>query len=158
MPWNILTSDQVLTPGRGLSPNEIAFIQSNLGGANAASQVLANLLADEIASAQGGIIAGGSQQGPVGTIPDQLRPDIITIVIWRLLNSYPALKALQTDFRKAAYQDAREKMDNVANGKIKIELPSAGTAQTNPAPVNAVETVRPGRRVFTHEFDKLGNT
>ena len=153
--WNPVTPQQALT---GFSPQETAFLQNNLGGQQAALDAIAPFLNDEIAALQGACIAGGSQQGPVGTVPDQLRPDLFAIVRWRLLLSYPSLKSLQTDARKDAFTRAEAKLSDVANSKLKIELPPATQAQTNPAPVNAVQVVRPGRHVETHEYDKLGST
>jgi hypothetical protein len=153
--WNTLSASQILT---GFSPQEIAFLQNNLGGQQAALDALAPFINDEIAALQGAVIAGGSQQGQPGTVPDQLRPDFVAIVRWRLLLSYPSLKSLQTDARKDAFTRAQDKISEVANGRLKVELPPASQAQANPAPVNAVQTVRPGRHVTTHEFDKLGST
>jgi hypothetical protein len=153
--WNTLSASQILT---GFSPQEIAFLQNNLGGQQAALDAITPIISDEIAALQGAVIAGGSQQGPVGTVPDQLRPDLVAIVRWRLLLTYPSLKSLQTDSRKDAFARAQDKISEVANGRLKVELPPASQAQVNPAPVNAVQTVRPGRHVTTHEFDKLGST
>jgi hypothetical protein len=130
----------------------------NLGGVAAAQTAIQPFIDDETAALQGAVIAGGSQQGPVGTVPDQFRPDIIAIIAWRLLLSYPSLKSLQTDARKDAFTRASEKITDVANGKFKVELPDPSAAQTNPAPVNAVQVVRPGRQVNTTDFDGLGNT
>ncbi len=148
MPWQAITADQALA---GFSPQERGFLANTFGSLQAVSDAAATIVTDEVSALQGAVIAGGGRQGPVGTTPDQLRPDVLAIIRWRLLLTYPSLKLLQTDARKAAFDTATDKITKVANGDLKVELPDSATAQNNRAPVDGIQVASADRRQFTRK-------
>lgn len=150
MPWRTITSDDITND---LTPVEIAALQ-NLQGAN---DQLAVKLTDTINEVRDAIVAGGGQLDQDGTVPDLLRNDTINITRWHWLISFPQLKSLQTAARQSAFLASRARIDNVSTGKPKVP-PPANPLTTTVSPVNAVAVARPGRRLRTHTFDRLGET
>lgn len=120
MSWAILTTDDVLGE---FTPQETATLKNIQG----AVERLPGILANTIAVARGSIRAGGYSLGTEGTVPDQLRLDIIAIARWRWLAAFPQMKALQTDARKAAHDDAQANLKDVSNQKLNVEAPDADT-------------------------------
>ncbi len=149
MSWNGITTADVLEE---FTPQEIAALNGLQGG----QENLAPILGRVVNAARGSIIAGGNRLGPEGTVPDQLRGEIIDIARWRWLISLPQMQRLQSAPRQAAFESAKATLEGVSKGEIRIEVPPNAMAQA--APVNAVATVRRGRRVRTESFDKLGET
>ncbi len=150
MSWSVITESEVLEE---FNPKEQALI-ANIQ--NAADN-LAPILQRVVNAARACVVAGGSQVDQPGTIPDQLRMDVISIARWKWLISLPQVnETLQSANRKNAHDDAMKRLDDVAAGKIKIELPANPVMQD--APVNAVATPRPGRRVNVEGFDRMGTS
>jgi uncharacterized protein YggE len=58
-------------------------------------------------------------------------------------------KTLQSDARKAAHDDAMKRLDKIAAGDLKVELPSTPIATT--APGNAVEVASKQDRFATRD-------
>ena len=114
MSWNTIAASDVLTE---FTPQE----QASLNAIQGSSGNLGSILTNVIALARGNIRAGGYTLAPGSTIPDQLRLDVIAIARWRWLASLPALKSIQTDYRKEQYTEAMKRLDMVANQKINIE-------------------------------------
>lgn len=152
MSWNPIAIQDVLDE---FTPQEQAALQNIQGS----SLVFARILAKAVGSARGKIAAGGNQLDEDGTIPDQMRSEVIDITRWRWLISFPTLKALQTKERKDAYDEAMSALREISkkNSDIKVELPNAATAQNNPSPVNSIAQVsgsgKCGRQ-FTRERTK----
>ena len=137
-----------------LTPIESATIQ----GVQGADDKLAGILDNVINAARGAIVAGGGQLDQPGLVPDQLRADVIAIARWKWLISLPDLgEGFQSKNRKEAHDDAQKRLDGVSTGKPKIELPANPLTGVK-APVNAVGIARPGRRINTGSFDRLGST
>lgn len=154
MSWNPLASSDVLNE---FTPVE----QATLNGLQGAAGNLDAIVANVINAVRGSIVAGGNQLGPVATVPDQLRSEVIAIARWKWLASFPQLKSLQTDARRIAAQDAQALVNLVSSEKAdrpRIEIPAAGTAVATQAPVGAVASARPGLRVHRHGYHKLGST
>ncbi|HLX70776.1 MAG TPA: hypothetical protein VKV04_14200 [Verrucomicrobiae bacterium] len=150
MSWSVITESEVLEE---FNPKEQALI-ANIQ--NAADN-LAPILQRVVNAARACVVAGGSQVDQPGTIPDQLRMDVISIARWKWLISLPQVnETLQSANRKNAHDDAMKRLDDVAAGKIKIELP--GNPVVQDAPVNAVATPRSGRRVNVEGFDRMGTS
>jgi hypothetical protein len=144
MPWNAITVDDVLSE---FNPTE----QAKINAIQNAVDNLTPILSRAVNAARGSIIAGGNPVDAAGTIPDQLRPEVIAIARWRWLVALPGVnEALQSKDRRAAHDDAMKRLDDVAARKIKVELPGVGGA-----PVNAVAVARPGRKVDPGAFDKM---
>jgi hypothetical protein len=151
MPWNNITTDDLMSQFNAQERSVLANLQ---GGADS----LAPILANTVLKVRGACVAGGSQVGPNGTVPDQLKIETIGLTLWFWLNSFVKIPALQTDGRKRNYTDAQAALAQVSRGEIKIEIPLNGTALSNPAPVNAAATVRRGRRVHERDYDGLSTT
>ena len=150
MSWSVITETDVLSE---FNPKEQALI-ANIQ--NAADN-LAPILQRVVNAARACVVAGGSQVDQPGTIPDQLRMDVIAVARWKWLISLPQVnETLQSINRKNAHDDAMKRLDDVAAGKIKIELPANPVVQD--APVNAIATPRPGRRVHVEGFDRMGTS
>lgn len=149
MPWNPITDADVLAEFTTVEQNVLKSIS---GGANQLPGILTSVLN----AARGAIIAGGNQVGPVGTIADQVREDVIALARWKWLTSYAALKSMQTEARKQAATDAQERLDKISTGKPKIELPTVAVATL--APVGAVALARPGIRVHPRQYNKIIGT
>ena len=97
-----------------------------------ASNTLAGILDRTVRAARGAILAGGNTVSATdGTIPDQVRADVVAIARWKWLISFPAMRNMQTGERKQDASDAQARLDNIANGKPKVEAPTDPQAQTN---------------------------
>lgn len=117
MSWTALTAEHVLeefTPQEQATLKLIQNSQDNLPA----------IVARSMAEVRGAIESGGYPLGATGTIPDSLHSDAIAIARWRFLIAMPQLKALQTAERKAAYDDARNKLADIAKGKTGVEDPT----------------------------------
>ena len=144
MPWSTIAITDVLDE---LSPQEATAFNTIQGQSTTQSNILTRVVNE----ARGAIRAGGNEMDAEGTIPDQVRNDVIDICIWRWLKKYPALKQFQTKDRKDAYDEAKKKLNDLSkkDSEYRIELPNAATAEGNPAPVNAVSVVTKTRRQMT---------
>jgi hypothetical protein len=135
MSWQVITSDEVLQEWNTKEPELIQNQQ-------AAQDNLPAILERVVNATRSCVIAGGGRLDQAGTIPDQLREEVIAIARWRLLLSLPEVnESILSKSRKDAYDDAIKRIDLVAKGEIKIELP--GQALDVASPANAIE-VAPG--------------
>jgi len=148
MPWNMLQTTDVTAE---ILPDEVTLLTSIQGSTG----ILSALLATVLAELQAQILVGGNQVGPAGTIPDQMRGDAIAIVRWRWFCSLPKTD-LQSEFRRQQYSEAMKRLEKIREGKEKVEIPANPQRVTGPS--FRVQTVRPGHRLRTHDFDKLGET
>ena len=103
MPWRPLTIADLT---QRLTISE----QAMLVNASGQKPVLPYLLADGIGVFNGALLAIGNQVGPAGTVPDQLRNDIIGYILGLLFRTVPTLKAFYSDARKDAYREAGDKL------------------------------------------------
>ena len=101
---------------------------SKLQAASGDETKLAEILSRTVAAVRGSISASGYRLDAAGTIPDQLRLDVVAIARWRWLISFPALASLQTDARKADHERAQDRLDQIARGEFPIEAPAAASA------------------------------
>ena len=119
--------------------------QQTLAGLQAADGLPA-ILATVVLAVRGSIIAGGNAldtTSPV-SIPDQVRSHVIALVRWKWLISFPKLKSMQTDERKAAAKDAEDLFQLIASqnpNRPRIESPTGASPLTAPA-------IKPARRFF----------
>ncbi len=140
MPWNTFTDQDVLA--EGFSATELAALKSIQGADN-----LATIVGAVVTSIRGAVIAGGNRLDKSGLIPDQLRQEAVDIARWRILVSFPQLKALQTKERKDAHDAAKTTLKEIAKGEIRIELPATPT--TDPGPTGQIKLVTRDKRTFT---------
>ena len=79
-----------------------------------------------------------------GTIPPGEKNRAIALARWKYLLALPTGKALQTEERKKAHDDAEAYFLQIAQRKV--------------AHAGAVSLGRPGRHLYTRSFDALGQT
>jgi hypothetical protein len=148
MSWNTLATTDVTAE---ILPDEVTALNTIQGSSNILSGILANVIAEVQAS----ILVGGNQIGQSGTVPDQIREDVISIVRWKWFASLPKT-GLQSDFRRQQYDEAVKRLGNIRNGSEKVEIPL--NPQNVAGPSFRVEMIRRGHRLDTHSFDTLGET
>lgn len=123
MPWNSLAASDV---ENDLLPDEIAIVNAIQG----ASSELGVITTRVINEARAKITVGGNNLDAAGTVPDQLRNEIIDIIVWRWFTSLPTTD-LASDARKKKYEDAMERFRDVEAGKdkdgrpVKVEFPAS---------------------------------
>ncbi len=148
MPWNTLATTDVTAE---ILPDEVAALNTVQGSTG----ILAGILGNVIAEVQAGILVGGNQIGPSGTVPDQIREEVISIVRWKWFASLPKTD-LQSDFRRQQYDEAVKRLGNIRDGSEKVEIPLNPQNVTGPS--FRMEMIRRGHRLDTHSFDTLGET
>jgi hypothetical protein len=148
MPWNTLATTDVTAE---ILPDEVAALNTVQGS----TSILAGILANVIAEVQSSILVGGNQIGQSGTVPDQIREDVIAMVRWRWFASLPKTD-LQSDFRRQQYDEAVKRMGSIRKGSEKVEIPLE--PQNVSGPSFRVEKIRRGHRLDTNSFDTLGET
>ena len=148
MPWNTLATTDITAE---ILPDEVTML-NNIQGS---SSILAAILSSVTAEIQSGILVGGNQIGQPGTVPDQIRSDAIALVRWKWFCSLPKTD-LQSDFRRAQYDEAVKRMEKIREGGEKVEFPA--NPQNVAGPSFRMEAIRRGHRLSTHSFDKLGET
>lgn len=93
MAWRALTAaDSAFTPAE----------LNTLRGMDGTLTKLTDRLASQVKRWIGAMNAAGYQVIQDGTVPDQLRDEIIDGAVWRWLKDFPQLKTMQTDARKVA--------------------------------------------------------
>ncbi len=148
MSWNTLATTDITAE---ILPDEVTMLNTIQGS----TSILTTILATVTAELQSQILVGGNQIGQSGTVPDQIRGDAIAIVRWRWFNSLPKTD-LQSEFRRAQYDDAVKRMRKIREGMEKVEIPAQPQSVTGPS--FRMEAIRRGHRLDTHSFDKLGET
>lgn len=149
--WETLTNETIADR---FNPDEMAALTSMQGG----KDQLSGVLTDTIDAVRGQIKAGGGQVGPDGMTPKSLKREIVSIVIWDWLTGYSKNDKLQTDARKNKYAEAIAKLEKIAKGELKVELPDPGQTDSQQAPVNGIALIRPGRHTHTRQFDGEGTS
>jgi hypothetical protein len=148
MAWNTLATTDVTAE---ILPDEVAALNAIQGS----TSILSGILTNVVAEAQASILVGGNQIGQSGTVPDQIREDVIAIVRWKWFASLPTTD-LQSEFRRQQYEEATKRLGRIRNGEEKVEIPLNPQNVTGPS--FRVETIRRGHRLDTHSFDTLGET
>lgn len=148
MSWSTITAEEVLEE---FTPSEKAIIEAISGSTTG----LAAILDRAVGSARGSMLAGGNRVAADGTIPDQVRPEIIAMARWRWITSLPKSGlALATEARKDAYREALELFKEIARGEVKVELPDVAIAAATPD--NAVQVASAAdRRANATKLDGL---
>jgi hypothetical protein len=148
MSWNTLATTDVTAE---ILPAEVTALNTIQGS----SSILAGILANVIAEVQASILVGGNQIGQSGTVPDQIREDVIALVRWKWFASLPQTD-LQSEFRRQQYDEAVKRLGNIRSGGEKVEIPL--DPQNVSGPSFRMETIRRGHKLDTHSFDTLGET
>ncbi|HEX3717841.1 MAG TPA: hypothetical protein VH595_07720 [Verrucomicrobiae bacterium] len=148
MSWNPIAITDVTAE---ILPDEVTALNTVQGS----SAILAGILTNVVAEAQSSILVGGNQIGQSGTVPDQIREDVIALVRWKWFASLPKTD-LQSDFRRDQYNEAVKRLESIRTGREKVEIPL--NPQNVAGPSFRVELVRRGHRLETHSFDTLGET
>jgi len=148
MSWNTLATTDVTAE---ILPDEVTALNTIQGS----SGILAGILANMIAEVQSSILVGGNQIGQSGTVPDQIREDVIALVRWKWFASLPRTD-LQSELRRQQYDEAVKRLGNIRNGSEKVEIPT--DPQNVSGPSFRMDMIRRGHRLDTHSFDTLGET
>jgi hypothetical protein len=148
MSWNTLATTDVTAE---ILPDEVTALNTIQGS----SGILAGIMANMIAEVQSSILVGGNQIGQSGTVPDQIREDVIALVRWKWFASLPRTD-LQSDFRRQQYDEAVKRLGNIRDGSEKVEIPT--DPQNVSGPSFRMDMIRRGHRLDTHSFDTLGET
>jgi hypothetical protein len=110
MPWRVLTSNDVVLGAR-LTPAEVAALNS----AQNSTAGLNNSLDLTVKKFIGAVSAAGYPVNNDGSVPDQLRGDIIAQTVWHWLTGFPKLPQFKTDERKAADAAAQRIFERVCS-------------------------------------------
>jgi len=148
MSWNTLATTDITAE---ILPDEVTMLNTIQGS----SSILSTILGTVTAEIQAQILVGGNQIGQPGTVPDQIRSDAIALVRWKWFCSLPKTD-LQSEFRRAQYDEAVKRLEKIREGREKVEIPTQPQNVTGPS--FRMETIRRGHRVGTRSFDKLGET
>jgi hypothetical protein len=146
--WNPLAPTDITAE---ILPDEVTLLNTIQGS----SSILSAILSTVTAEIQAGILVGGNQIGQPGTVPDQIRSDAIALARWKWFCSLPKTD-LQSDFRRAQYDEAVKRMEKIRAGQEKVEFPAQPQNVTGPS--FRMEAIRRGHRLDTASFDKLGET
>jgi len=126
MPWSAIQVAEVLEE---FTPAEAATLQN----IQQSDTSLPGILRRVVRAARGSISAGGNPLDTTAeTIPDQIRDDVVALARWKWLTGFPALKSMQTKGRADAAAAAQTRLDNIASGDIKVELPPSATSASAP--------------------------
>jgi hypothetical protein len=98
--------------------------------ADAGQDKLPGIVAELVSSVVGIVAQKNRPLGPDGTIPDDLRHDVIHLAVEHYLLKIPA--ALVTEARKSAAEEARKKLIRVEKGEYRPIRPD-GTFPGGPA-------------------------
>jgi hypothetical protein len=146
--WNTLATTDITAE---ILPDEVTALNTIQGS----TTILSTILSTMVAEIQAQILVGGNQIDQPGKVPDQIRSDAIALVRWKWFCSLPKTD-LQSDFRRAQYDEAVKRMTKIREGKEKVEIPAQPQSVTGPS--FRMEAIRRGHRLGTHTFDKLGET
>lgn len=150
MSWRTITEADLFEQ---LTPGETAQLQ-NIAGS---TQTAANRLGDSVRKFRGAIRAGGQDVDTTdGTIPDDVRDNVVDHARWQFLISFPQLKLLQTPERKEVFQEALKVLEALRKpGAFNVENPGDATADPSAAPSfgerGGSATNDPCARDFTRE-------
>ena len=148
MSWNTLATTDITAE---ILPDEVTMLNTIQGSSSILSTILATVTAEILAQ----ILVGGNQIGQPGTVPDQIRSDAIALVRWKWFCSLPKTD-LQSEFRRAQYDEAVKRLEKIREGREKVEIPTQPQNVTGPS--FRMQAIRRGHRVGTRSFDKLGET
>ncbi len=114
MSWIAITDAEVLDE---ITPAENATLRNIQGAVDKLPRILQRV----IAKFRGAIQAGGQTLGDAGTLPDSIVDDVVAYARWRFLNSIGAAKSMQTEERKAAYEEAISVLEQLRKGELTVE-------------------------------------
>jgi hypothetical protein len=115
---------------------------------------LGDIVAEAIETFRDAIRSSGQPLGPAGTIPLSLKRYVLDWAVWAFVSRGVAKNpAIQDDARKDANDRAEKILFKILNQELKVSADDPAATITLGAAV-----VRPGRRVRTGSFDKLGES
>lgn len=126
MAWRILTSADVLNK---FTTNEVTLLKNSAGSV---VDKLTTHLNDTIGKFLGAMSANGHSVRAGGSVPDQVRDNILAYATWTWLNDFSGLKTHCTDAREMAYEKACTVFDKLCQNTFgAIETPN------NPGPISS---------------------
>ncbi len=115
---------------------------------------LAIIVAECVDIFRDAIRSSGQPLGPDGTIPLSLRTYVLSRAVWLFVSrGLPENKAVQSPSRQKEGDRAEDVLQQIIDKKLKV-IANDPTQTIS----HGVSIVRPGRRVRTDSFDKLGET
>jgi hypothetical protein len=145
MSWIIITDTDVLDE---ITPAENATLKNIQG----ATDKLPRILQRAIGKFRGAILAGGMTLGDEGKLPESIADDVVAFARWKFLTSIPQAKAMQTEERKLAWQEALKVADQLRTGKFPIESPADASQSQSGGGTTLVSQDQ------DHPFGQLGST
>jgi hypothetical protein len=128
MSWETITTDDVLAQFTYDETNSIATQQ---GSGSGPIQNLDGILSAVVAEVRDYIRSGDYDlDDDETTIPEGLFNDAIAICRWRALISLPKTPEMQSDVRKAAFDDAMAKLNRISESDFGVEPPTGIDAVT----------------------------
>lgn len=143
MAWVTITADDVVSRINGTESN--AYRVKSMAAGD--QDPLPEIVTGEVQYMRSRIAANPRNVlGAAGTIPDGLLPQLLSLVIYRLIGRYPI--GVSED-RRRAYNDARTDLEDIAKGTIRVENPTSGevsggasTVVSNRTPMVTVRSMR----------------
>lgn len=130
MSWIAPSASDVLSE---LTPAEATKFQTVLGGSSTTEKI-EPILDRTVAEIRGYIIAGGyAIDENESLLPKGLITDAIAIARWRLITSLPDLAPVESDARRAAFDQSMKKMDKIAAQEWTVEPPTDVTGEFSQA-------------------------
>lgn len=125
--WSALSAAQFMTEG-GLTADELTKLNAAAGGDCGLTEILASAVAEW----RGVLSAAGYEVDATSatSIPPSCRRHIIAQVRWQVLIKFPALRQMQTEERKVAKDEAKEKLKSIEEGDAAVE-PGTTTTETS---------------------------
>jgi hypothetical protein len=145
MSWIAITDADVLDE---ITPAENATLKNIQG----ATDKLPRILARAVAKFRGAIQAGGMTLGAEDTLPESIADDVVAFARWKFLTAIPQAKAMQTEERKLAWQEALKVLEQLRSGEFAVENPDDSTTSQTGGGVTHVSADQ------EHPFSTLGGT
>lgn len=131
MSWIAITDIDVLDE---ITPAENATLKNIQG----ATDKLPRILQRAVGKFRGAILAGGMTLGAADTLPESIADDVVAFARWKFLTSIPQAKAMQTEERKLAWQEALKVLELLRTGKFPVENPADSSASQSGSGVTLV--------------------
>ena len=132
MAWKTLNADDMLS---ALTQPERDLFGQGDSASNSADRLdaILNWVVSKVRGKVAACAQNRDNEGPSGTIPEELYGDAIAIARFQLLTSFPAGKVFLDEGRMRAYTDAIKNLDDAAACTIAIESSVPGNLYTGDA-------------------------
>lgn len=137
--WAPVTTSDVLGE---LSIEETSYLEEH-----GVQGSLAGVLTRTINQFRGAVVSGGGCVGKAGEIAYELHGAVVAYAKWTWIAANPILASFRSEDRMALFQDAKETMERLRAGTLRVARPPAEEILTDvSAGVNAVQVVTAANR------------